>query len=67
VAREEVRALGPIFPNTTIKNQKTYVECKNAKTSRYYGEAFATAYIKGEPVKTLHVVTEKTITVGCGN
>lgn len=67
VAHEEVKALGPIFPNTTIKNQKTYVECKNTKTSRYYGEASATAYIKGERVRTLHVLTEKTITVNCGD
>ena len=67
VAREEVKDVGPIFPNTIIKNQKTYVECKNTKTSRYYGEAYATAYIKGERVKTLHVLTEKTITVNCGN
>ena len=67
VAREEVKAPGPIFPNTIIKNQKTYVACKNTKTSRYYGEAYATAYIKGERVKTLHVLTEKTITVNCGN
>ena len=53
--------------NTIIKNQKTYVACKNTKTSRYYGEAYATAYIKGERVKTLHVLSEKTITVNCGN
>ena len=67
VAREEVKAPGPIFPNTIIKNQKTYIACKNTKTSRYYGEAYATAYIKGERVRTLHVLTEKTITVNCGN
>lgn len=67
VAHEEVKDVGPIFPNTVIKNQKTYVECENTKTSRYYGEAYATAYIKGERVKTLHVLTEKTITVNCGN
>ena len=67
VAHEEVKVLGPIFPNTIIKNQKTYVECKNTKTSRYYGEAYATAYIKGERVRTLHVLTEKTITANCGN
>ena len=67
VAQEEVKALGPIFPNAIIKNQKTYVECKNTKTSRYYGEAYATAYIKGERVRTLYVLTEKTITVNCGN
>jgi hypothetical protein len=67
VAQEEVKALGPIFTNTIIKNQNTYVECKNTKTSRYYGEAYATAYIKGERVRTLHVLTEKTITVNCGN
>ena len=67
VAQEEVKALGPIFPNAIIKNQKTYAECKNTKTSRYYGEAYATAYIKGERVRTLHVLTEKTITINCGN
>ena len=67
VAHKEVKALRSIFPNTIIKNQKTYVECKNTKTSRYYGEAYATAYIKGERVKTLHVLSEKTITVNCGN
>jgi hypothetical protein len=67
VASRETRVEGPIFPNTTIKNQKTYVECKNTKTSRYYGEAYATAYIKGERVRTLHVLTEKTITINCGN
>ena len=67
VVHEEVKDLGPIFPNTIIKNQKTYVECKNSKSSRYYGVAYATAYIKGERMKTLHVLTEKTITVHCGN
>jgi len=67
VATEEIRVKGPIFPNSVIKNQKTYVECKNTKTSRYYGEAYATAYIKGERVRTLHVLTEKTITANCGN
>lgn len=67
VALKEVKDLGPIFPNTIIKNQKTSVESKNTKTSRYYGEAYATAYIKGERVRTLHVLTEKTITVNCGN
>ncbi len=67
VASRETRVEGPIFPNTIIKNQKTYVECKNTKTSRYYGEAYATAYIKGERVRTLHVLTEKTITINCGN
>jgi hypothetical protein len=67
VATEEIRVRGPIFPNTVIKNQKTYVECKNSKSSRYYGEAYASALIKGERVKTLHVLTEKTITVNCGN
>ena len=67
VATEEIRVRGPIFPNTVIKNQKTYVECKNSKSSRYYGEAYASALIKDERVKTLHVLTEKTITVNCGN
>ena len=67
VATEEIRVKGPIFPSTVIKNQKTYVECKNSKSSRYYGEAYASAVIKGESVKTLHVLTEKTITVNCGN
>jgi hypothetical protein len=67
VAQEEVKALGPIFPNAIIKNQKTYAECKNTKTSRYYGVAYATAYIKSERVRTLYVLTEKTITVNCGN
>ena len=67
VAHEEVKDLGPIFPNTITKNQKTYVECKNSKSSRYYGVAYATAYIKGERMKTLHVLTEKTITAHCGN
>jgi hypothetical protein len=67
VATEEIKVQGPIFPNAVIKNQKTYVECKNSKSSRYYGEAYASALIKGERVRTLHVLTEKTITVNCGN
>jgi len=67
VASREIRVEGPIFPNTIIKNQGTYVECKNSKSSKYYGEAYASAFIKGERVKTLHVLTEKTITVNCGN
>lgn len=67
VASREIRVEGPIFPNTVIKNQGTYVECKNSKSSKYYGEAYASAFIKGERVKTLHVLTEKTITVNCGN
>jgi len=67
VASREIRVEGPIFPNTVIKNQGTYVECKNSKSSKYYGEAYASAFINGERVKTLHVLTEKTITVNCGN
>lgn len=67
VAREEVKISGPIYPNTLIKNQKTYVECKNSKKSSYYGEAFATATIKGLNVKTLHVISERTIRFKCGN
>jgi hypothetical protein len=67
VATEEIKVQGPILPNAVIKNQKTYVECKNSKSSRYYGEAYASALIKGERVRTLHVLTEKTITVNCGN
>jgi len=30
VASREIRVEGPIFPNTIIKNQGTYVECKNS-------------------------------------
>ena len=67
VASRDIRVEGPIFPNTVIKNQGTYVECKNSKSSKYYGEAYASAFIKGKRVETLHVLTEKTITVNCGN
>ncbi len=67
VARGEVKIEGPISPNTLIKNQKTYVECKNSKKSRYFGEAFASGTIKGENVKTFHVLSEKTLLFECGN
>lgn len=67
VARGVVKVKGPIFPNTLIKNQKTYVECKNSKKSRYFGEAFASGTIKGESVKTFHVLSEKTLRFECGN
>ena len=67
VASSDIRVEGPIFPNTVIKNQGTYVECKNSKSSKYYGEAYASAFIKSGQVRTFHVLTEKTITVNCGN
>jgi len=67
VALGQVRIEGPIFPNTLIKNQKTYVECRNAKKSRYFGEAFASGIIQGRIFKTLHVLSEKTLRFDCGN
>lgn len=66
VASEDVILKGPILANRVIKNQKTYIECQNAEKSKYYGEAFATATIRGKQYKTLHVFTEKTISFKCG-
>lgn len=67
VMKNAVTFDGLIYANRIVKNQETYAKCDNSKLSRYYGIAYATAFLKGQLVKTFHVITEKTIALKCGN
>ena len=67
VIKNAVTFDGPVFANRIVKNQETYAKCDNTKRSRYYGIAYATAFLGGQIVKTFHVMTEKTISLKCGN
>ena len=67
VRKNAVTFNGLIYANRIIKNKETYVRCDNSKPSRYYGIAYATAFLGSQFVKTFHVITEKTISLKCGN
>ena len=66
VAFGEVKVTGTISPNTVVRNQKTFVECKSSRKSRFYGIAYATALVEGKRKRTLHVLTEHTLPLPCG-
>jgi hypothetical protein len=66
VASEEVRA-NYVIQNRGFKNEKSYVECLSFKSSKYYGVAYAEADIDNRHLKTLHVISEKTNKIKCGN
>lgn len=67
VMKNAVTFNGLVYANRIVKNQETYAKCENSTPSRYYGIAYATAFIEGQIVKTFHVITEKTISLKCGN
>ncbi len=67
VGKKAVTFDGIVYANRIVKNQETYAKCDNSKQSRYYGIAYATAFLDGQIVKTFHVITEKTIALKCGN
>lgn len=66
VASEQV-STRYVVQNRGFKNEKTYVECLSHQSSKYYGVAFAEADIEGRHLKTLHVTSEKTNKINCGN
>lgn len=66
VGFKELIVKGPIATNKITKNQETFAQCKNTHESRFYGIAYATALVEGKSMKTLHVITERTIPLACG-
>jgi len=52
--------------NKRIENTNTFARCQTSRPSRYYGIAHATALINGQTVKTLKVITNRTISLPCG-
>lgn len=63
----ELSVKGLIFPNRVVENNKTYVQCINLKPSKYYGVAYASAVIEGQPRRTLKVTSAKIVTLNCGS
>lgn len=66
VGFKELIVKGLIATNKITKNQETYAPCKNFHESRFYRIAYATALVEGKRMKTLHVITERTIPLACG-
>jgi hypothetical protein len=66
LAQKDRSAIGIVYPNQIIRNNDTYVLCKNDRSSSYYGKASATALVDGKRVRTLEVITEKTVRLNCG-
>ena len=66
VKGEKREELGYISPNKIIKNFRTYEECTSSKMSRYFGKAFATAFIEGRQFSTPSVWSKKTVSLPCG-
>lgn len=67
VAKTEFMVKGIVIQNRVVKNQKTYVKCKNNKWTNYYGIAHGEAIVNGESIKTLRVRSENTERFQCGN
>ncbi len=66
VARKTIVFSGLINANRIIKNKETFIYCKNNSESRYYGIAFARATISGKTMRTLNVISEKSVPLPCG-
>jgi hypothetical protein len=49
-----------------VKNQFTYIFCKNQTKSKYYGLAYSKALINGKQYQTPPVWSENTIELRCG-
>lgn len=67
VAHDDSKLFRFVKANKIIKNENAYSDCKNNRKTTYYGVAYARAKINGKEVKTLHVFSEKSITLNCGN
>lgn len=63
---EKREVLGYISPNKIIKNFRTYEECTSSKVSKYFGKAYATAFIDGRKFSTPFVWSRKTVSLPCG-
>ena len=66
VGKKTVQIPGLIYANKVIKNEITYTRCRSQKPTKYYGIAFASAVIDGQPRKTLRVSSAKTVSLKCG-
>lgn len=66
VGKNIVQIPGLIYANKVIKNELTYTRCRSQKPTRYYGIAYASAVIDGQPKETLKVASAKTVTLNCG-
>lgn len=66
VASKTLRVDRYIPANQRITHKGTWQRCISTKESRYYGMAHAVASIQGKKMRTLSVMTEKTITLPCG-
>ena len=49
-----------------IENKGTWERCKNRKSSRYFGVAYAEAIVNGKYMQTLSARTDKVIALPCG-
>ena len=67
VDEKEVVVRGLIPANKVIWNRETHSECKNRRKSKYFAKAHAQAMIDGVRVKTLPVLTARTVTLDCGS
>ena len=66
ITRHTTEVNGFIPANSLVENQSTYEYCTNKKVSRYYGIAYAEAYIKGHQFKTPRTISEHIFPIKCG-
>ncbi len=66
ITRHTIEISGFIPANSLTENQSTYEYCTNKKASRYYGIAYAEAYIKGHHFKTPRTISEHIFPINCG-
>lgn len=67
VALKALKMKDFVYANRIVKNQGTFVKCRNNTWTKYYGVAFAEALVDGKHMKTLHVRSENIERFQCGN
>jgi len=66
VAQRSTRPENPKSQGLVVKNQFTFLYCRDTTRSKYYGVASARATIRGKGYTTPPVWSEKTLELNCG-
>jgi hypothetical protein len=66
MAQKSTQGLSSKSRGFIVKNQFTYIFCKNRTKSKYYGLAYSKALINGKQYQTPPVWSENTIELKCG-
>ena len=66
VARTYVKSPGVTFPGKDVENFKTFRRCKSHEMTKYYGVAYAKAFIQGKWQVAMDTYSTDVQTLACG-